>query len=180
MLKIIGIVAAVLVIGVIVVLALAARKPDTFQVKRTATINAPPDRIYPLIADFRRWPEWSPYETKDPDMKRSYGATSSGKGATYGWDGDKNIGAGSMEITEASPPDKVSLKLDFIRPFQAHNTVDFTLSPQGDATLVTWDMRGPVPFFAKIIHVFLNMDKMVGDDFEAGLAKMKSVAEANL
>jgi hypothetical protein len=178
MLKIIGIVAAVLVVGVVVVLLLAAQKPDMFQVKRSATISAPPDRIYPLIADFRRWREWSPYETKDPDMKRTYGAVASGTGATYGWDGDKNIGAGSMEITQADAPGKVALKLDFTRPFEAHNTVDFTLAPQGEATLVTWDMRGPVPFFAKIIHVFLNMDKMVGGDFEAGLAKLKSLAEA--
>lgn len=177
MLKIIGIVAAVLVIGVIVVLLLAAQKPDTFQVKRSATIKAPPERIYPLIADFHRWREWSPYETKDPNMKRTYGAVASGRGATYGWDGDKNIGAGSMEITQADAPGKVALKLDFTRPFEAHNTVDFTLVPQGDATVVTWDMRGPTPFFAKIFHVFLNMDKMVGGDFEAGLAKLKSVAE---
>lgn len=178
MLKIIGIVAAVIVVGVIVVLLLAAQKPDTFQVKRSVTINAPPDKIYPLIADFHRWREWSPYEEKDPNMKRTYGAVASGKGATYGWDGDKNIGAGSMEITQADAPGKVALKLDFTRPFEAHNTVDFTLAPQGDATVVMWDMRGPTPFFAKIIHVFLNMDKMVGGDFEAGLAKLKSLAEA--
>jgi hypothetical protein len=178
MLKIIGIVAAAVVVGVIVVLLLAARKPDTFQIKRSATISAPPDRIYPLIADFRRWREWSPYETKDPDMKRIYGVITSGKGATYGWDGDKNIGAGRMEITQADAPGKVALKLDFIRPFEAHNTVDFVLAPQGEATLVTWDMRGPVPFFAKIFHVFFNMDKMAGGDFEAGLAKLKSLAEA--
>jgi hypothetical protein len=178
MLKIIGIVAAVVVLGVIVVLLLAARRPDTFQVKRSATINAPPERIYPLIADFRRWPEWSPYETKDPDMKRSYGGAASGKGATYGWDGDKNIGAGSMEITQADAPGKVALKLDFVRPFEAHNTVDFTLVPQGAGTVVTWDMRGPTPFFFKIIHVFLNMDKMVGGDMESGLAKLKAATEA--
>jgi hypothetical protein len=178
MLKIIGIVAAVLVLGIVVVLLLAARKPDTFQVKRSATINAPPERIYPLIADFHRWREWSPYETKDPNMKRTYGAVASGKGATYGWDGDKTIGSGSMEITAADAPGKVALKLDFTRPFEAHNTVDFTLAPQGDASVVTWDMRGPAPFFAKIIHVFFNMDKMVGGDFEAGLAKLKAVAEA--
>jgi uncharacterized protein YndB with AHSA1/START domain len=178
MLKIIGIVAAAVVAGVIVVLLLAARKPDTFQIRRTATIVAPPDKIYPLIADFRRWPEWSAYETKDPDMKRTYGGAASGKGATYSWDGDSNIGAGSMEITQADAPQRVALKLDFTRPFEAHNTVDFTLVPQGDATVVTWDMRGPTPFFAKIIHVFLNMDRMVGGDMESSFARLKAAAEA--
>lgn len=177
MLKILGVIGAVLVVGVLVALLLAARRPDTFQVKRSATINAPADKIYPLVADFRRWPEWSPYETRDPNMKRSYGATSSGKGATYGWDGDSNVGAGRMEIVEANAPGKVSLKLDFNRPFEAHNIVDFTFVPQGEATVVTWDMHGPTPFFAKIVHLFIDMDKMVGGDMEAGLAKLKSATE---
>ncbi|MGI8527784.1 MAG: SRPBCC family protein [Pseudolabrys sp.] len=178
MLKAFTIAAALLAISIAGILVLAAMKPDNFAVKRSLDIQAPPARIYPLIADFHHWQQWSPYEQKDPAMQRSYGAIASGKGATYAWDGDRNVGAGSMEITDAAAPSKVALKLDFVRPFEGHNTVDFTLAPQGDSTIVTWDMSGPTPFFGKIVHVFLNMDKMIGNDFEAGLAKLKSAAEA--
>jgi Polyketide cyclase / dehydrase and lipid transport len=178
MFKAFVVIVAALTLAIATVLVLASMKPDTFQVKRSLAIKAPPDKIYPLIADFRQWPQWSPYENKDPNMKRTYGSVASGKGATYAWDGDKNIGAGSMEITDAGVPSLVALKLDFTKPFEAHNIVDFTLASQGDDTVVTWDMRGPTPFLGKVIHVFMNMDKMVGADFAAGLAKMKQVAEA--
>ncbi len=178
MFKAFVVIVAALTIAITGVLLVAATKPDTFQVKRALAIKAPPDKIYPLIADFKAWPQWSPYEAKDPDMKRTYGPVASGKGATYAWDGDKNVGAGRMEIVDAGAPALVTLKLDFTRPFEAHNMVDFTLAPQGDNTIVTWDMRGPTPFFGKIIHVFMDMDRMVGGDFEAGLAKLKQTAEA--
>ncbi|MGE0210066.1 MAG: SRPBCC family protein [Parvibaculaceae bacterium] len=177
MLKVLAIVAAVVVAAVLVVLAMAAAKPDTFSVARSATINAPPEKIFPLINDLAKWPLWSPYETKDPAMKRSIGGAQSGQGATYAWEGNSEVGKGRMEIAESVPPSKVGLKLDFERPFEAHNLVDFTLEPKGDATTVTWEMRGPTPFFAKIIHVFFDMDRMVGTDFEAGLAKLKAEAE---
>jgi len=179
MFKAFVVIVAALTIAITAVLLVAATKPDTLQVKRSLAIKAPPAKIYPLIADFKAWPKWSPYETKDPDMKRTYGPVESGKGATYAWDGDKNVGAGHMEIVDAGAPALVSLKLDFTKPFEAHNVVDFTLAPQGDNTIVTWDMRGPTPFLGKIIHVFMDMDKMVGTDFEAGLAKLKTVAEAS-
>ena len=178
MLKILGVVVACLVVAAVVVLILAATKPDTFRVRRSLAIKAPPEKIFPLINDFRQWTSWSPYEHRDPAMKRIYGASTSGKGATYAWEGDKNVGAGSMEVTEATAPSRIALKLDFSRPFEAHNMVTFPLAPQGELTTVTWDMRGPVPFTAKIMHVFLNMDKMVGTDFEAGLANLKAAAEA--
>ncbi len=110
-------------------------------------------------------------------MKRTFGATTAGKGATYAWEGNKDVGQGSMEIVESAAPGKVALKLDFVKPFEAHNAVVFTLEPKGGATNVTWAMEGPVPYFAKIIHVFINMDSMVGKDFEAGLASMKAAAE---
>src|SRR5688500_15751411 len=119
MLKILAAVAAVLVLAVLVVLVLAARQPDTFQVVRSTTINAPPEKIFPLINDFRQWPKWSPWEAKDPDMQRMIGGAESGKGATYAWEGDKNVGKGSMEIVESTPPRKVGLELDFERPFEA-------------------------------------------------------------
>jgi hypothetical protein len=177
MLKIFAVVGAVVVVAIAVVLILAAMKPDQFRVQRTAAIKAPPDKIFPLINDFKAWPAWSPYETKDPAMKRTYGATTTGKGAAYSWDGNSQVGAGNMLITDAPAPSKVTLDLNMSRPMEAHNIVDFALVPAGDTTTVTWAMRGNTPYFAKIIHVFLNMDKMVGGDFEAGLAKLKTVAE---
>lgn len=169
--------AAVLVGAVAVVLLLAARKPDSFVVQRSTIINAPADRIFPLINDYRQWTAWSPYETKDPQMKRTFGPATAGKGATYAWDGDSKVGAGNMTIVESTPPSKVGIRLVMTKPIAADNDVSFTLTPQGADTSVTWAMQGTAPFFAKVIHVFFNMDKMVGGDMEAGLAKLKSAAE---
>lgn len=174
MLKAILIVLIVLIAGV---LAYAATKPDTFRVQRSASIKAPPEKIFPLINDYRNWASWSPYENKDPAMKRTFGATTAGKGATYGWEGNKDVGQGGMEIQESVPSSRVTIKLDFVKPFEAHNLVDFTLQPEGDATKVTWDMHGPAPYFSKVMQVFFNMDRMVGSDFEAGLSNMKALAE---
>jgi uncharacterized protein YndB with AHSA1/START domain len=174
MVKKIAIVIAVLIAGI---LAFAATKPDTFRVQRAASIKAPPEKVFALINDFKRWDTWSPWEKKDPAMKRTWGAVTSGKGARYAWEGNKDVGQGSMEIVDSANPGKVALKLDFVKPFEAHNTVVFTLEPKGDATNVTWAMEGPAPYFAKIIHVFIDMDSMVGKDFEAGLANLKAVAE---
>jgi len=174
MLKIIGI---VIVVGIAAVLILAATKPDTFTVRRAASIQAPPEKIFLLINDFNRWGAWSPWEKKDPGMKRTLGAATSGKGATYAWEGNKEVGQGSMEIAESVPPSKVAIELDFVKPFEAHNRVEFALVPRGDATDVTWTMQGPTPYFAKIMHVFVDMDRMVGKDFEAGLASLKALAE---
>jgi len=171
------IIIAVVVAAIAVILVLAAAKPDTFRVARAATIKAPPAKIFPAINDFRKWTSWSPYENKDPAMKRTISDPASGKGATYAWEGNKNIGIGAMEITESLAPSKVALKLDFTRPFEAHNTVVFSLEPQGESTLVTWAMQGPVPFIAKVVHVVFNMDKMVGKDFEIGLANLKALSE---
>jgi carbon monoxide dehydrogenase subunit G len=177
MLKIALIVLAVIAVGIAGVLAYAATRPDDFRVQRSAAIKAPPEKIFPFINDFRQWGAWSPYEKIDPGMKRTYGAASVGKGATYAWEGNSNVGSGSMEILEAPAPSKVVIKLDFSRPFEAHNIAEFTLVPNGDGTDVTWSMHGPVPYFAKLIHLFLNMDKMVGGQFATGLANLKAAAE---
>lgn len=174
MIKIIAIVIALLITGVLI---FAATKPDVFRVQRSAGIKAPPEKVYALINDFRQWGAWSPWEKKDPGMKRTFSAITAGKGATYAWDGNKDVGKGSMEITEALPSSLIRLRLDFETPFEAHNTVNFTLEPRDDGTQITWLMEGPVPYFAKIIHVFINMDRMVGADFEAGLANLKALAE---
>ena len=177
MMKIVFIVLAVIAVGIVGILAVAATRPDDFRVQRSASIKAPPDKIFPFINDFRQWPVWSPFEKIDPDMKRTYGPVTAGKGATYGWDGNKNIGSGSMEILDAPAPQRVTIKLDFTRPFEAHNIAEFTLAPAGDTTNVTWSMHGPVPYFGKIIHMFMDMDKMVGGQFATGLADLKAAAE---
>ena len=148
-----------------------------FEVRRAANIKAPPDRIFALINDFHHWGAWSPWEKMDPAMKRIHSGASNGKGAVYEWEGNNKVGKGRMEITEASPPFQVTIKLDFIKPFEGHNIAEFTLAPDGDATNLTWAMRGPLPYIAKVMHIFFNMDRMVGKDFEAGLANLKTVAE---
>jgi uncharacterized protein YndB with AHSA1/START domain len=174
MLKIILIAVVVLVIALLI---FAATKPDSFQVQRTASIKAPPEKIFPLIDDFQNWGAWSPYENKDPAMKRTRSGAVNGKGAVYEWDGDKNVGKGRMEITESSPTSKIVIQLDFFKPFEAHNIAEFTLEPRGDSTKVTWAMHGPAPFISKLMQVFINFDNMIGKDFEQGLANLKAVAE---
>jgi carbon monoxide dehydrogenase subunit G len=174
MLKIATVIVAVLIAGVLI---LAATKPDTFRVQRAAIVEAPPEKVFAFINDFKRWGAWSPWEKKDPEMKRTFGAATSGKGAVYAWDGNKDVGQGRMEIAESVPPSKVAIKLDFLKPFEAHNMVEFTLEPEGDGTNVTWAMQGDSPYFAKIMQVFVSMDRMVGKDFEAGLTNLKAAAE---
>ena len=177
MLKAIAIIAVVLAVGIAGVLVFALTKPDTFRVERSLAVKAPAAAIYPQVADFRFWTAWSPYENRDPAMKRSFGGTASGKGATYAWDGNNNVGAGHMEILEANSPSTLRIKLDFERPFEGHNTAEFTFVPQGETTLVTWAMYGPAPFMSKVMQVFIKMDKTIGQDFEAGLASLKKLTE---
>jgi uncharacterized protein YndB with AHSA1/START domain len=177
MFEVIVIIAIILAIAIALVLILAAAKPDAFRVTRGTVIKAPPETVFPLIADFHEWGKWSPWEERDPAMKRTFGGTERGVGAVYAWDGNKNVGAGRMEITRASAPSDIVIKLDFIKPFEGHNVAEFTLSPQGSGTDVTWVMHGPAPFMSKVMQVFMNMDRMIGRDFEAGLANLKKVAE---
>lgn len=174
MFKYIGIAVVVVIAAV---LALAATRPDTFRVERSTTIKAPPEKVYALIDDFHQWQQWSPWERLDPAMKRQHGGAPKGKGALYGWEGNKEVGKGQMEITEATPPSRVVIKLDFLAPFEAHNTAEFVLVPQGDATTVTWAMFGPNLFIGKVMSLFASMDSLVGEDFERGLANLKAVAE---
>jgi uncharacterized protein YndB with AHSA1/START domain len=173
----IAIVIALLVVAVAAVLLLAWRKPDTFSVRRTASIHAPPEKIFPLIADFRQWTLWSPWEGRDAAMRRSFSGAAAGRGAVYEWSGNRNVGAGRMEILDAAP-DAIVIKLDFLSPFEAHNTAEFTFASHGDGTLVTWLMHGPAPLMNKVMQVFMNMDEMIGKDFAAGLASLKRIAEA--
>src|SRR3954447_17430567 len=175
--EIVAVIAILLALAVAAVLVLASRKPNTLRVQRAASIHAPPEKIFPLISDFREWRAWSPYEDRDPNLQRSYGGAASGNGAVYAWEGNKNVGSGRMEILEASAPAKIVIKLDFFNPFEGHNTAEFTMLPQGDVTHVTWLMHGPAPFMNKVMQVFMNLDKMIGKDFEVGLANLKRLTE---
>ena len=177
MLRILLIALGCVVVAVAGLLVYAATMPDTFRVARSIAVNAPPETIFPLIEDYRRWPAWSPYEDKDPQMKRSFSAVTAGPGATYAWDGDSNVGAGTMTTIETIPARKVAIRLTMVKPISASNTVTFDLAPQQQGTSVTWAMSGSVPYVAKIMHVFFDVDKMVGGDMETGLARLKAAAE---
>ena len=164
-------------LAILVVLILAAMKPDTFRVERSVKINASTDKIYPLINDLHAFGTWSPFEKMDPDMQRRYEGPQAGVGAVYGWTGNGNAGDGQMEIVNAVPDEQVVMKLDFSKPFEAHNMVEFSLVPEGETTKVTWAMYGPITFLPKIMHVIFDMDKMVGSQFEDGLQSLKAIAE---
>ena len=175
--KVLAVIALILLVAIVVVLVLAARKPAGFRIERATSIKAPPDKIFALINDFRNWRAWSPWERMDPNLRRSYSGAERGEGAVYEWEGNSKVGKGRMEIVEAPPPSRVAIKLDFLKPFEAHNTAEFTLVPRGDATEVTWAMHGPNLFIGKVMGVFMSMDRMFGKDFEAGLANLKAAAE---
>ena len=173
MFKIIAATVAVLLASL---LAYASTKPDTFRVQRTVNIDASPEKIAPLLNDFHNWGSWSPYEKLDPAMRRSFSGTVSGTGAVYAWEGNSKAGAGRMEIVETSSF-LTRIQLDFTKPFETHNVAEFTLEDKGGSTNVTWAMQGPSPYLAKVMTTFFDMDKMVGKDFETGLANLKAIAE---
>jgi len=170
-------IAAGLLVILIIIVGLALTKPDSYTVKREAVIKAPPEKIMALISDFRSWPAWSPWEKLDPNMQRTLSGTPSGKGAIYHWQGNSDVGQGRMEITEFAPPNKVVIKLDFLKPMESNNVTDFVLEPQGENTKVIWTMNGPMPFMFKLVSVFSSTDAMVGRDFEKGLTQLKAAAE---
>ncbi len=174
MFKLIALIIVILLIGL---LAYAATRPDSFSVQRSITIKAPPEKVYALINDFHHWTTWSPWEKLDPALTRHYSGAPQGDGTIYEWVGNNKVGTGRMEITHSQPASKIVIKLDFLKPFEAHNTAEFTLQPVGDNTILTWRMYGPNPYIAKLMQVFCSMDKMVGKDFETGLANLKAQAE---
>lgn len=147
-------VAIVVVVLIAALLAFAATRPSTLRVQRAASIKAPPEKIFPLINEFRRWEAWSPYEKLDPALKRTFSGTAGGKGAVYEWEGDRNVGKGRMEIIDTAPPSKIVIKLDFEKPFEGHNTAEFTLEPDGESTTVTWVMHGPNRYIGKLMSVY--------------------------
>jgi uncharacterized protein YndB with AHSA1/START domain len=155
----------------------AATKPDTFRLSRGTAIAAPPEKVFSLINDLRQFNTWNPFAKMDPKQVITYDAVTAGVGGAYNWQGEKS-GAGRMQIAEAVAPQRVTAKLDFTKPFEAHNMVDFTVQAQGDkSSTVTWTMHGPMPYLNRLMTVFFDMDKTVGKDFEAGLANLKALAE---
>lgn len=169
----------VLAVAVMSLVAFVVTRPDTFRLERSTEIAAPPATVYALIADFRRWAAWSPWEKMDTELKQTYGGPDQGVGATYGWEGEKT-GVGLMEILKAVPGERVEIKLDFIKPFEAHNIAEFTLSPTASGgTKVVWAMHGPQPLMSKLMSLVFSTEKMVGPQFEQGLADMKATAEGS-
>jgi len=167
----------VIVVAVMALVAFIVTRPDSFRLERSILIQARPEAIYPLVADFHRWTAWSPFEKMDAETKRTYGGPDSGVGATYGWQGDKT-GVGHMEILEAEAPSRVLIKLDFLKPFEAHNMAQFSFTPEAGGTRASWAMFGPNTLMTKAMSLVFNMEKMTGPMFEQGLADMKVAAEA--
>ncbi len=159
-------------------LAFVALQPAEFRLERSVEIAAPARVVFANLDDFRRWGPWSPWEKLDPGMAREYGGASAGVGATYHWKGNPDVGEGRMTITDSAAPERLAIRLEFLAPFAATNEAVFSLAPSADGdTAVTWAMSGRNAFLAKVAGVFMDMDAMVGGDFERGLAALKQVSE---
>lgn len=152
---------------------------DTYTVERSTSVGAPPADVYPLIADFRRWRSWSPWEDVDPELRRTYSGPDSGVGATYAWSGNRKAGQGRMEVVEATEPSRVRIDLVFEKPFKARNDTVFSIRPEGDGSHVTWSMTGRKTLVTKVMGLFTSMEKFLGPDFEKGLARLRTTAEAS-
>ena len=167
-----------LVVILVVFVIIVATRPANFRVTRSTIISAPPAVVFAQVNDFHKWDAWSPWAKLDPAMKQTHEGAPAGVGAIYSWAGNKKVGEGRMTITESRTNELIGIKLEFLKPFAAVNTTEFTFTPVGNQTTVNWSMTGTNNFMAKAFCMFMNMDKMVGGDFEKGLADLKSVAEA--
>ena len=168
---------AVLAVVVVAILAFAATKPDSFRVERKLVIQAAPDKVFPYLEDPKKTIEWSPWEKKDPNLKKTFSGAAKGKGAVYEWDGNNDIGAGRLEITEVVPNAKVVMDLHFLRPMEGRNIAMYVVTPKDGGSEVAWSIEGPSPFLSKVMCVFMNMDKMIGGEFDKGLADLKVLVE---
>ena len=166
-----------LAVVVVVFLAIVATRPSEYRVARTATISAPAPAVFAQVNDFHKWEAWNPWAKLDPAMKQTYEGAPAGTGAIYTWTGNSQVGEGRMTLTESRPNELIRINLEFLKPFAATSTAEFTFRPDGQRTAVTWSMVGNLNFVAKVIHLFVGMDRMIGANFEKGLADMKSVAE---
>ena len=167
-----------LAVIVVVFVVIVALQPKEYRVARSATISAPPAAVFAQVNDFHKWEAWNPWGKIDPVMKQAYAGAPAGVGAIYTWTGNTEVGEGRMTITESRPSDLIRINLEFFKPFAGNSTADFTFKPENNQTAVTWSMTGENNFMAKAIHLFMNMDKMIGGQFEKGLAEMKSIVEA--
>ena len=170
---------ALIIIAILIFafLVIASMKPNSFILRRSMDMKASTDEVFAQLNDFKNWGAWSPWEKMDPDLKRNFSGSASGKGAYYSWIGNKKVGEGNMEIIRSVPSSNIELNLNFLKPFKASNITEFKITPKGNMTNVNWEMRGPLNLMMKIMHMFMDMDKMVGKDFEAGLANLKSIVE---
>jgi len=164
-------------LAVVVFLVVAALQPADFKITRSAVIAAPPAAVFEQVNDYHKWQAWSPWAKMDPAMKQTYEGPASGTGASYSWAGNSKVGEGRMTITDSQPAKLVAMRLEFLKPFAATNTADFTFVPEGNGTKVTWAMTGKNNFMAKACGLIMNMDKLVGADFEKGLSNLKEIAE---
>ncbi|MBA3858082.1 MAG: polyketide cyclase [Cyanobacteria bacterium PR.3.49] len=177
--KVVAIVVGILVLGVAVVLGIAATKPNDTHIERSQIVKASPETILSNVNDFKKWAAWSPWEKVDPNMKRTYSGAESGKGAKYAWSGNDNVGEGDMEILSTEPT-KTVFNFHQAKPFEGTSTVVFSAIPEGDATKVTWAMDSKDnPFMCKVMQVFISMDDCCGKEFEKGLASLKTVSESS-
>jgi hypothetical protein len=177
MIEILFYVAIAVALFVAALLVYAATKPDVFRVQRTTGIDAPAERIFPLIANLKAMNTWNPFVEPDPAIKIAYSGPDTGKGAAHTWSGNSKVGEGRIEIIDAAASSRVTMQLHMLKPMKAHNAVEFTLQPNGKTTTVTWAMSGRQPFMARLMTVFIDCDKMVGSQFEKGLSKLKAIAE---
>ncbi|MES2038158.1 MAG: SRPBCC family protein [Pseudomonadota bacterium] len=171
------ILAAIVILLLIAFFLFVATRPDDFRVERALTMRASPEQIFPLINDFHEWEAWSPWEKADPAVQRTYSGAESGKGAVYAWKGNKQLGEGKMEILDTQPFHSLRLQINFYKPFAAQNTIEFHLEDKGGSTLVRHAMFGPSNFMSKLMGLFFNMDKMVGEKFDEGLLSIKNIVE---
>ncbi len=172
-----ALIAIAIVLAIIGTLVLAASKPDVFHLQRSIVIDAMPARIFPLINDLRAHESWNPFDKPDPDTRKTHAGAEQGAGSIYEWDGKGQAGAGRLSILESAPSSRIAMQLEMLKPFKSSNQVIFQLAPAGSATHLTWTMQGPVPYPAKVMHVFFNMDRMIGRQFETGLENLKNIAE---
>ena len=163
---------------VVVLAVVIATRPSEFRVERTASVAAPAPVVFAQVNDFHKWEAWSPYVKRDPAMKKSFDGAPAGVGAIYTWSGNHEVGEGRTTIIESRPSELIRIRLEFVRPFAGTSTATFTFRPEGDRTAVSWTLDGRNSFPAKAMDLVMNMDKMIGDDFEKGLAQMKAIAEA--
>jgi uncharacterized protein YndB with AHSA1/START domain len=175
--KILKAVLAGVALAVLVILGLASRQPDTFRVERRVVVNAAPQKVFPYLEDPKKTFEWSPWEKKDPNVKKTYSGAAKGKGAVYEWQGNKELGAGRLEIVEVEPNRRVVMDLQFTAPMKARDVAEYVVTPVAGGSEVLWSIEGPMPFISKVMCVFMDMDKMVGAEFEKGLADLKAIVE---